>query len=59
MATTKVDYEAKRAKDVSAVAHESAWAESKAVRDELETLRQILCEYANILAEVANVPSLI
>lgn len=54
-----LDYENTKAPTVSAVEHERQWEKAAELRQELNRVRQILLEYANLLAEVAGVPSLI
>lgn len=39
--------------------HEHQWEDNKELRQALENVRKILIEYANLLAEVANVPPLL
>lgn len=54
-----LDYENTRKEFVSIIKHENAWENFGKLKSELEDARQILVEYANILGEVAGVPSLI
>lgn len=54
-----LDYENTRPPDVSAVEHERRWAQYAELRQELNQVRGVLTDYANLLAEVAGVPSLI
>ncbi len=54
-----LDYEDKRPADVSPLEHERSWAINAEIRAEIKKARLILIEYANLLAEVAEVPSLI
>jgi hypothetical protein len=53
------DYEETRPSSVSAVAHERNWERYAELRQELNRARGPLTEYANLLAQVAGVPSLI
>ncbi len=53
------DYEDLRTGDISSVAYERAWEHHNALRKEIDDARLILINYANLLAEVAVVPSLI
>ena len=50
-----LEWEAKKADGVSALAHEKAWEHEATVRGELEALRQDLEQYANALAKIAGV----
>jgi hypothetical protein len=43
---------------VSPLEHERRWKKAKELRDALNDVRPKLMEYADILAEVADVPSL-
>ncbi|MBK1989811.1 hypothetical protein A0J48_020130 [Sphaerospermopsis aphanizomenoides BCCUSP55] len=54
-----LDYESKKQKDISPVEHEKLWDRNQELRTELNQVRHILVEYAEILAEVAKVPLLI
>lgn len=54
-----LDYESKKTKDMSLVEHEKLWDKNQELRTELNKVRHILVEYAEILAEVAKVPLLI
>ena len=49
------EWEATKASEVSAVAHEEAWSEEPELRQELENLRKGLEKYADALAEIAGV----
>jgi len=53
------DWEAKKPADRSAMEHEQAWAHAEELRAGLNTLREELIDYANLLADAARVPSLI
>jgi hypothetical protein len=48
-------WEAQKASDVSPQAHEKAWEQEPVLRDELESLRKDLEQYADALAEIAGV----
>jgi len=52
-------YEDQRPPTISSVAYERAWEHHNTLRQELNKTRLILVDYANLLAEVAGVPSLI
>ena len=54
-----LDYENKREPSVSRSEHEWAWSEAGELRTRLNETRLILIDYANTLAKVAGVPSLI
>ncbi|MEH1786501.1 MAG: hypothetical protein V7L23_13180 [Nostoc sp.] len=54
-----LDYESKKPQDMSPVEHEKLWNRNQELRTELNQVRHILVEYAEILAEVAKVPLLI
>ncbi len=54
-----LDYESKKENTVSPLEHEKAWERSKELRDVLNDVRIILIEYADLLAEVADVPLLL
>lgn len=49
-----LEWEAKKAAGVSALAHEKAWEHEATVRNELETLRKDLEQYARALAKIAG-----
>lgn len=53
------DYESRRNQAISVVEHERQWERSEELRKALNDVRGILVEYANLLAQVAEVPSLI
>jgi hypothetical protein len=53
------DWEATNTESISTVEHERNWSEGENMRLELNKIRIYLIEYANLLAEVAGVPSLI
>lgn len=54
-----LDWEEQREENVSVVTHERAWEHNPQLRQELNGIRIILIEYAELLANVAGVPSLI
>jgi hypothetical protein len=54
-----LDYENQRASGVSPVEHESAWPSREDARRELDGVRLMLRQYADLLASVAGVPSLV
>jgi len=54
-----LDYESKRGASVSILEHESKWNKNEELREVLNNVRSTLLEYANLLAKVAKVPSLI
>lgn len=53
-----LDYEHKKDSSISAFEHEQAWEKREEVRQVLNDTRRILREYANILAQVADIPRL-
>jgi hypothetical protein len=53
------DYEDLRPGNISSVTYESAWEQHDALRKEIDDARLVLTDYANLLAKVARVPSLI
>jgi len=53
------DYEDLRPASTSSRAYEQAWSYHDQLRAEIENARLVLVEYANLLADVAGVPSLI
>lgn len=54
-----LDYESTKKRSVSPLEHEKQWEKYEELRQELNNVCNILIEYANILAQVAKVPSLI
>ena len=54
-----LDYESSKESSVSSVAHEREWDKYEELREVLSGVRGVLMEYAKILAEVADVPSLV
>ena len=53
------DYEELRPADTPSATHERAWPYQDALRAEIEYARSVLTDYANLLAEVSEVPPLI
>lgn len=53
------DYESTRPAHLSSFKYEQQWDKKEDLRMALEVARRVLTEYANLLAEVANVPSLL
>ncbi|RPJ99320.1 hypothetical protein [Priestia endophytica] len=54
-----LEHESKRNESISIFEHEKNWDKYGELRKEIEFVRQILLEYANLLGTVAGVPSLI
>ncbi len=54
-----LDYESSKPVTISAAEHEAQWVSNEPLRQDLNSIRLILIEYANLLADVAEVPSLI
>jgi hypothetical protein len=54
-----LDYESQRPTGVPQVDHERAWAHNDELRAVLREVRPTLEQYAELLAEVAGVPSLL
>jgi len=54
-----LDYEGHRDSSVSPLEHERQWSQGNELRQVLNKVRATLVEYANLLAQVAGVPSLI
>jgi hypothetical protein len=52
------DYEHTRAKDVSRLEHERRWEHHEAFRNDLVKVQSKMKEYANLLAQVAEIPPL-
>ncbi len=52
-------YEETRLMSVSPLEHERKWVHFSGLRQEIESARQILIQYANLLAQVAEVPLMI
>jgi hypothetical protein len=53
-----VDHESRRPTDISQADYEQAWAQNEELRAVLREIRPTLEQYAELLAEVAGVPSL-
>ena len=51
-------YESNRNPSISQIEYESRWPSADALRQGLNDVRSEMIEYANLLAEVANVPTL-
>ena len=54
-----LDYEGTKENSLSPLEHEKQWDKNEQLRQVLNDLRLVLTEYANLLAKVAGVPSLI
>lgn len=54
-----VDYESTKESSVSRIEHEQKWDKNEELRQALNDVRGGLIEYANLLANVSSVPSLI
>jgi hypothetical protein len=54
-----LDYENTRPSSASPVDYEQKWEYSEVLRQELNKVRVMLIDYANLLAQVSEVPSLI
>jgi len=54
-----LDYESTKESSVSPLEHERRWDKNEELRRVLNDVRRVLIEYANYLAQVARVPSLI
>jgi hypothetical protein len=54
-----LDYESKKPASISPLEYEKQWPHNEELRKVLNQVRTVLVEYADILAEVAEVPSLI
>jgi len=54
-----LDYESTKKTSVSALEHERQWDKYEELRQVLNKVRDVLIQYANLLAQVADVPSLI
>jgi len=54
-----LDYESTKENFVSRIEHEQKWKKSEELRQVLNEVRSGLIEYANLLADVSSVPSLI
>jgi hypothetical protein len=53
------DHESRRGKNVSILEHERKWECHSELREEINKVRKNMIDYANVLAEVAGVASLI
>ena len=53
------DYESRKDTSVSPMIHEGRWENAKELRQELNDVRMTLIEFADCLAKVASVPSLV
>ncbi len=54
-----LNYESTKKNSVSPLEHERQWGKYKELQKTLNSVRSVLIKYANLLAEVAGVPSLI
>ena len=54
-----LDHESTRDKAISPLEHERKWEKHEELRQVLNDVRSVLIEYADLLAQVADVPSLI
>ncbi len=54
-----LDHEVSKSDSISSFEHEKKWGKNEALRRELNRVNIILFQYADILAEVTDVPSLI
>ena len=54
-----LDYENAKSNQISTSEHEKKWDKNDELRNVLNDVRLVIIEYANVLAQVANVPSLI
>lgn len=54
-----LDYESTKKSPVPPLEHEKQWEKYEELRQVLNDVRSVLIEYANLLAQVAKVPSLI
>ena len=54
-----LDYESSRNSSVSPLTHERQWGRAEELRRDLNDVRSTMIEFANYLAQVADVPSLI
>jgi hypothetical protein len=54
-----LDYENTKKNSISPLEHERQWKSYEELRQVLNSIRSVLIEYANLLAQVAAVPSLI
>ncbi|RPH30305.1 MAG: hypothetical protein EHM93_16000 [Bacteroidales bacterium] len=54
-----LDWEQRKPIEKTVTQHESEWTQNENLRNELNRIRKILIEYANILGAVSEVPNLI
>jgi hypothetical protein len=54
-----LDYESTKENTVSPLEHERQWDKNKELWEVLNDVRGVLIKYANLLAQVTDVPSLI
>jgi len=54
-----LDYESTKESSVSPLEHERQWDKNEELRGVLKDVRGVLIEYANLLAQVIDIPSLI
>ncbi len=54
-----LDYESRKPESISPLEHEQKWDRSEELRTALNDTREILIEWANVLSDVAGVPSLV
>jgi len=54
-----LDYESTKKSSVSPLEHERQWDKNEELREVLNDVRGVLIEYANLLAQVIDIPSLI
>lgn len=54
-----LDYESTKESSVSPLKHEKQWDKNEELRGVLNDVRGVLIEYANLLAQVIDIPSLI
>lgn len=54
-----LDYENAKSNQISTSEHEKKWDKNDELRNVLNDVRLVIIEYANVLAQVADVPSLI
>jgi len=52
------DHEGKRPKEITQFKHEKSWEQAEELRNEINSIRENLSEYADVLAEVAGVSKL-
>jgi hypothetical protein len=54
-----LDYEHQREASVSQLKHEQAWEKAEELRQDLNRVRHVLIQYAEILAQISKVPAVI